>query len=80
MKTKLTLRLDAALIRRAKVYAGHAGKSVSEIVADFFGRLTDDTRPLAEPLSPAVRSLVGVLGGRRVAEDDYRDYLVEKHR
>ena len=78
MQTKLTLRLDRRLIRQAKAYARRTGKSVSAIVADFFMRLKDDD--VAEELSPPVRSLVGALKPGRVSEEDYRRYLVDKHR
>ena len=36
MQTKLTLRLEDQLIEQAKSYAAHAGKSVSQIVSDYF--------------------------------------------
>ena len=80
MQTKLTLRLDRELIERAKAYARRTGKSVSEVVADFFAQL--EARKAAEtaPRSPAVESLVGALGGKKVSEADYQTYLVEKHR
>lgn len=83
MQTKLTLRLEQRLIRRAKAYARRTGKSVSELVADFFGRLD---APAEEPSSretaqsPAVQSLVGALADARMDEGDYRTHLVEKHR
>jgi hypothetical protein len=82
MQTKLTLRLEQRLIRRAKAYARRTGKSVSELVADFFGRLE---APAEEPLrvvaqSPAVQSLVGALAGGQLDEADYRAHLAEKHR
>lgn len=80
MRTKLTLRLDQRLIRQAKAYARRSGKSVSEIVADFFTRL-QDARPAAEErLSPPVRSLIGALRRSGVGEADYGRYLEEKHR
>jgi phage tail tape-measure protein len=83
MQTKLTLRLEQRLIRRAKAYARRTGKSVSELVADFFGRLEAPTEagPTdAVARSPAVQSLVGALAGARVGEADYRAHLIEKHR
>ena len=81
MQTKLTLRLDARLIRRAKAYAQRTGKSVSSIVADFFARLhePEPRSGRVRLVSPAVRSLAGALAGKSVDEDDYRDYLSEKH-
>ncbi len=80
MQTKLTLRLDESLIRRAKAYAQRSGKSVSGIVADFFAQLDDRPEQGPETLPPAVRSLVGALGKKSVEESDYRRYLDEKHR
>lgn len=83
MQTKLTLRLEQRLIRRAKAYARRTGKSVSELVADFFGRLDAPAEgPPAEVAarSPAVQSLVGALAGARLDEADYRKHLAEKHR
>ncbi len=83
MQTKLTLRLEQRLIRRAKAYARRTGKSVSELVAEFFGRLDAPTgEPVAprDAQSPAVQSLVGALAGTRLDEDDYREHLAEKHR
>jgi hypothetical protein len=83
VQTKLTLRLEQRLIRRAKAYARRTGKSVSELVADFFGRLEGPTEAGPTDVvaqSPAVQSLVGALAGARVEEADYRAHLVEKHR
>lgn len=40
MSTKLTLRLDEALIHRAKGYAQEQDRSVSQLVADYFANLT----------------------------------------
>ena len=80
MQTKLTLRLDDRLIRRAKAYAQRSDKSLSELVADLFARLQAPTQDEAEPQSPAVRSLAGALGGKHVDREDYRAYLAHKHR
>jgi hypothetical protein len=83
VQTKLTLRLEQRLIRRAKAYARRTGKSVSELVADFFGRLeapADEPAPRVVAQSPAVQSLVGALAGAQLDEGDYRAHLVEKHR
>src|SRR2546422_429485 len=82
MQTKLTLRLGQRLIRRAKAYARRTGKSVSELVADFFGRLetpAEGSTPEVVAQSPAVQSLVGALAGAELDEADYRAHLVEKH-
>lgn len=80
MQTKLTLRLDDSLVRRAKAYARRSGKSVSSMVADFFALLGPREKKNAEgELTPTVQSLLGALGGKSVSEDDYYRYLDEKH-
>jgi hypothetical protein len=82
MQTKLTLRMDDGLIRRAKAYASRTGKSVSQMVADYFAVLeatAEDGDEWMSTLSPAVRSLLGVAGGQAVTEADYGAYLDEKH-
>ncbi len=40
MNAKLTLRLDDALIASAKAYAAQQGRSLSEIVGQYFTRLS----------------------------------------
>jgi hypothetical protein len=83
MQTKLTLRLDAALIRRAKAYAEARGKSVSQVVADFFTALEPGEQAeasAAAELPPITRSLYGRLAGADVDEEAYHRHLEEKHR
>lgn len=41
MESKLTLQIEEKLIVRAKSFAERTGKSVSQIVADFFELLPD---------------------------------------
>lgn len=81
MQTKLTLRLDARLIHLAKIYAHETGKSLSQLVADYF-QLIDQPRLNAEELPPLTASLRGILKTDKapVSQDDYRDYLRQKHR
>ena len=80
MQTKLTLRLEEQLIRRAKSYARRSGKSLSELVADLFSRLNTPEVPKAQELTPAVRSLAGALSGRPLDRAEYRKHLHDKHR
>jgi hypothetical protein len=79
MQTKLTLRLDEELIQQAKSYSGRVGKSVSQIVADYFRVLGAEQEP-APSSAPLTASLHGLLKGAKVDEQDYRQYLREKHR
>ncbi len=81
MQTKLTLRLDEKLVRRAKAYAKREGKSVSQIVADYFSLLkhAGEESQEVQPPSPLTQSLRGILRGADVDEEDYRRHLDEKY-
>ncbi len=77
MQAKLTLELEQTLIERAKRHAEASGKSVSQLVADYFAQLGE---PFDEgALPPITRSLSGVLAGTDVDEADYYRYLEKKH-
>lgn len=79
MQTKLTLRLDDWLVRKAKRFSKKTGKSVSKIVADYFEKLDAPLPDEIVGLTPKVASLKGMLKGTAVREEDYRRYLEEKH-
>jgi len=66
MNTKLTLRVDEELIRAAKVYAERSGKSVSQLVADYFAVITNGSSREAGYVSPRVHALRGILKGADV--------------
>lgn len=59
MQSKLTLRLDEDAIEHAKAYSRHAGKSLSQVVEDFFEQLEAPHEP--EPLPPVTHALLGIL-------------------
>ncbi len=81
MQTKLTLRLDEALVRRAKAHSRLTGRSVSQMVADYFRVLDVPGAPAEDTQStPLVASLRGILADAPVDESDYRRHLVDKHR
>jgi hypothetical protein len=77
VNTKLTLRLYDELIARAKRYSAEIGRSVSQLVADFFS-LIEAQEPGVE-ITPRVRALRGVLAGSGLDEDDYRRHLEIMH-
>jgi hypothetical protein len=86
MQTKLTLRLEHALIERAKRYASARGTSVSQIVANYFQAITAEETAAPrtadqwkQELPPITRSLVGLAAGSEQDEEDYRRYLEQKH-
>ena len=78
MNTKLTLRLDDKLIASAKRHAAESGKSVSQMVSDFFALIDAPCEDVA--VTPRVRALRGVLSGSGLDEGDYRRHLEEKYR
>ena len=80
MQTKLTLRLEDQLIEQAKSYAAQAGKSVSQVVADYFKMLTSEKARQTSAAAPITRSLRGLLRESNLDERDYKRYLEEKHR
>lgn len=79
MQTKLTLRLEEQLIERAKSYAADMGKSVSQVVADYFKMLTTEKCKSTSPTTPITRSLRGLLRDADTDEKDYKRFLEEKH-
>ena len=52
MQTKLTLRLEDQLIEQAKAYAAKAGKSVSQVVSEYFKLLTSEKIKTVSPTTP----------------------------
>jgi hypothetical protein len=79
MQTKLTLRLEDQLIEQAKEYAAQAGKSVSQIVSDYFKLLTAKTHTANAASAPITQSLRGLLRESSLDEKDYKKYLEERH-
>ena len=78
MQTKLTLRMDEALIEQAKHYAKQRNKPLSRVVADYFQLLAqlDSART---PPPPVTQSLIGILEGEHLEIDDYKKHLEEKY-
>jgi len=79
MATKLTLRMSPLLINRAKVYAKKHGKSVSQIVGDYFSLLNQAVETKRAASLPLTNSLRGVLKGVDISEKDYKKHLEDKY-
>lgn len=78
MNSKLTLRMDETLIQRAKAEAQRRGKSVSQMVSEYFDSLSDP--PAHEQTSsPVTTSLFGILKDRHMDEIDFKLHLLDKH-
>ncbi len=78
MHTKLTLRMDELLIKRAKSAARRRGKSVSQMVSEFIDSL-DATKTATTDLPPVTAALLGQLKGRRLSESTYKKHIMEKY-
>ena len=60
MRTNLTLTLSKSVIDRAKKYAQKENKSLSELLEDYFSKLTEESMPTQE-ITPLVKRLSGVV-------------------
>ena len=77
MNTKLTLTLKKEVIDQAKKYASEKGRSLSEMIENYFKYLTE-IKPEENPeeLSPRVKKLRGIV---KVKSDfDYKKILDEE--
>ncbi|PHS20616.1 MAG: antitoxin [Kangiella sp.] len=77
MQTKLTLRLEDELIKLAKIHAKEQGKSLSQIVSDYFTIFTKKTKK--QSIAPITQSLIGILKDSNLDEKDYKKHLEEKY-
>jgi hypothetical protein len=77
---KLTLSVDAAVVRDAKRYAAAHGTSVSSLVERYLELLARPTTPSLGPETPVLERLRGILKGRSTDEAAYRHHLERKYR
>lgn len=77
---KLTLRMEPDQVERAKAYAAHHGKSLSQLVEDYFDSLTA-AEANEETLPPLTQKLKGALCNADTSMDvsDYKKHLEEKY-
>lgn len=73
-KTKLTLSVDDALIRKAKRFSARNKTTLSQLVTQFLASLEDSEGRAM----PVVARLIGVLKPD-VSRDEYRAHLRNKH-
>lgn len=80
MDTKLTIKLDDAVITRAKRYAKNRKTSLSKMIESYLAAVTEpDSKKIK--ITPLVKSLSGVV---KFPTDydykkDYTDYLTKKY-
>jgi len=59
MNTKLTLTIDQTIIEKAKKYANHKGRSLSNIIENYLKAITKEENVEDIELTPIVKSLKG---------------------
>ena len=74
--------MDENLIAQAKTYAAKEGRSLSDLVGNYFARLAEAKPPAEVPKRayPLTDALFGALSGSKLDESDYKKYLEEKHK
>jgi len=79
MQTKLTLRVDEEVIRKAKRLARKRGTSVSRIFSDYISESQDV--PGLDEMGAITTSMIGVLQGsdEKGDRDAYHRHLEEKY-
>jgi len=60
MTTKLTLTVEESTIKKAKLYAKHTGRSLSELIENYLETLTEENADKAG-LSPKLKKIVGAI-------------------
>jgi hypothetical protein len=83
METKLTLRLNDNVIKRAKIYARSQNISLSKMIENYLDSVTkqkEDVKKIS--ITPLVESLSGVidLPADFDYKKEYRDFLEEKYK
>ena len=79
MTTKLTLKVEKAIIERAKLYAKNTGRSLSQIVEHYLASLTYENE--VTELSPKLKKIVGVVKLPKDFDEKklHRDEIEKKH-
>ena len=83
METKLTLRLNENVIKRAKVYAKSQRISLSKMIESYLDSLTREKDTVnKKSITPLVESLSGVINlpSDFDYKKEYAEYLTEKYK
>jgi hypothetical protein len=80
MTTKLTLTVEKAVIEKAKSFAKHTGRSLSELVENYLETLTEENSS-KEGLSPRLQKIAGAikLPADFDEKKELREYYENKH-
>ncbi|HEY4327970.1 MAG TPA: DUF6364 family protein [Mucilaginibacter sp.] len=80
MTTKLTLTVEESVIKKAKSYAKHTGRSLSELIENYLETLTEDNKN-DDQISPKLRRIVGAVKLPADFDEDtaLKAYFENKH-
>ena len=80
MDTKLTLKLNSAIIEEAKKYAKESNTSLSKLIENYLSAITSNKNDKRK-VNPIVKSLTGIitLDDKKDYRKSYSKYLVEKY-
>ena len=79
MDSKLTLKLNASVIEKAKQYAKKNNISLSRMIENYLTAVTE-SRNTENKISPLVKSLTGVVKlENKDYRKDYTDFLSNKY-
>lgn len=75
MNTKLTLTIEQAVIEKAKKYAKEKGRSLSDLVENYFKTITISEQPIYNKKGSIASSLLGSV--KEPENFDYKEELEE---
>lgn len=81
MDTKLTLKLDKAIIERAKEYARKKNTSLSYLIETYLDFLTT-SKVEEQEITPLVKSLSGIVDPAKAGEHtkkNYKNHILKKY-
>ena len=81
MDTKLTLKLNQAVIEKAKIYAKAKNTSVSKLIENYIQSITENSSDDKQEITPVVKSLSGIikLPKNYDSKKEYADFLTKKY-
>lgn len=81
MNSKLTLKLNAEIIVKAKKYAEESNTSLSRLVENYLSAITSKNQE-ERNINPIIESLTGIiiLDDKKDIRKSYTKYLIEKYK
>lgn len=82
MDAKLTLKLNQAIIEKAKFYAKTKKTSVSKLIENYLQSITENSPNHKQDISPVVKSLSGIIKLPKNYDEkkEYADFLTKKYK